>query len=52
MFDPIEANRELAREWFFSEGYKDMDKLEQVAYLINECGYTEAGAWDLVYNKD
>jgi hypothetical protein len=52
MSDAIERNREMAREWFFSEGYKDMDKQEQVAYLINECGYTEAGAWDLVYNQE
>ena len=45
----IRMNRETATEWFFSEGYKGMDKLEQVAYLIDECGYTEAGAWGLVY---
>ena len=45
----IERNRELATAWFFAEGYKDMNKLEQVTYLIEECGYTEAGAWDLVY---
>ena len=45
----MEMNREIAREWFFSEGHKGMDKLEQVTYLIEECGYTEAGAWGLVY---
>ena len=45
----IERNRALATEWFFEEGYKEMNKLEQVEYLINECGYTEAGAWGLVY---
>ena len=44
-----ERNREMATEWFFAKGYKDMNKLEQVTYLIEECGYTEAGAWDLVY---
>lgn len=45
----IERNREMATEWFFAEGHKGMDKLEQVTYLIEECGYTEAGAWGLVY---
>ena len=45
----IKMNRETASEWFFNGGYKGMDKLEQVVYLIEECGYTEAGAWELVY---
>lgn len=45
----MEMNREMAREWFFAEGHKGMNKLDQVAYLIDECGYTEAGAWELVY---
>lgn len=42
-------NREMATAYFFNGGYKGMDKLDQVAYLIEECGYTEAGAWGLVY---
>ena len=42
-------NREIATNWFFKGGYKGMDKLDQVAYLIEMCGYTEAGAWGLVY---
>lgn len=42
-------NREVATEWFFNGGYKGMSKLDQVSFLINECGYTEAGAWGLVY---
>jgi hypothetical protein len=46
---PIERNRALASEWFFAEGYREMNKLEQVAFLIDECGYTEAGAWELVF---
>lgn len=45
----IRCNRETATEWFFNGGYEGMDKLEQVTYLIDECGYTEAGAWGLVY---
>lgn len=45
----IACNRAMAAAWFFEEGYKGMNKLEQVCYLIEECGYTEAGAWDLVY---
>ena len=48
----IRRNREMATEWFFNGGCEGMDKLEQVAYLINECGYTEAGAWGLVYGCD
>ena len=46
-----ERNVALATEWFFAKGYKEMDKLEQVAYLITECDYTEAGAWELVYGS-
>ena len=42
-------NREVATAWFFGEGHKGMNKLDQVAYLIEFCGYTEAGAWELVY---
>ena len=45
----MKLNRETATEWFFNGGHKGMDKLEQVVYLIQECGYTEAGAWELVY---
>lgn len=44
-----ERNRAVATEWFFRVGHKGMDKLEQVAYLVEECGWTEAGAWELVY---
>ena len=42
-------NREVATEWFFNGGCKGMNKLEQVSFLIEECGYTEEGAWGLVY---
>lgn len=42
-------NREVATEWFFNGGYKGMSKLDQVSFLIDECGYTEAGAWGLVF---
>lgn len=45
----MKMNRETATEWFFRVGHKGMNKLEQVAYLITECGYTEAGAWGVVY---
>lgn len=44
-----EVNRMVATNWFFSGGYEGMNKLEQVEYLVDECGYTEEGAWDLVY---
>ena len=50
--DIIKTNRDLAAEWFFNGGYKQLDKLEQVAYLIDECGYTESGAWELVYGNE
>ena len=43
------TNIEVATAWFFNGGYKGMDKLDQVEYLIDFCGYTEAGAWGLVY---
>ncbi len=45
----MERNREMATAWFFNGGYKGMNELDQVGYLIEECGYTEAGAWELVY---
>ena len=48
----MRMNRETATEWFFNGGYKGMSKLEQVVSLIEECGYTEAGAWGLVYGCD
>ena len=36
-------------EWFFREGYKTMNKLQQVEFLVEEGGYSEDGAWDLIY---
>lgn len=38
-----------AIEWFFNGGYETMNELQQVEFLVDECGYTEEGAWDLVY---
>ena len=35
--------------WFFREGYKTMDKLEQVDYLVTECGWDEDSAMELIY---
>ena len=40
---------EKATWFFFEEGYKTMDKLQQVEFLVDECGYSEVGAWDLIY---
>lgn len=45
----MERNREINAEWFFRGGYEGMSKLDQVEFLVQECGYTENGAWDLVY---
>lgn len=36
-------------KWFFEEGYKTLNKLEQVEFLMEEGGYSEQGAFDLVY---
>lgn len=44
-----ERNQEVHLEWFFNGGYKGMTKLQQVEFLVEECGYSEDGAWDLVY---
>ena len=35
--------------WFFSGGYEGMNKLEQVCYLVEECGWDEDSAMELVY---
>jgi hypothetical protein len=42
-------NRQQAADWFFQGGYEEMNELQQVEFLVNECGYTEQGAFDLVY---
>ena len=44
-----EAKQQANLEWFFNGGYEGMNKLQQVEYLVEECGYSEDGAWDLVY---
>lgn len=35
--------------WFFDEGYKTMNKLQQVDYLVTECGWDEDSAMELIY---
>ena len=44
-----ERNQQVHLHWFFNGGYEGMDKLDQVAFLVEECGYTEEGAFALVY---
>ena len=44
-----ERNQQVHLNWFFNGGYKGMDKLDQVEFLVEECGYTEEGAMALVY---
>lgn len=44
-----EQNQQVHLNWFFNGGYQGMTKLEQVEFLVEECGYTEEGAFDLVY---
>lgn len=41
-----------AIDWFFGGGYETMNKLKQVEFLVDECGYTEDGAWMLIYGDD
>ena len=40
-----------AIEWFFNGGYETLNELKQVEFLVDECGYTQDGAWDLVYGE-
>lgn len=44
-----ERNQQVNINWFFNGGYEGMNKLEQVEFLVQECGYTQDGAFDLVY---
>ena len=41
--------KEEACRWYFGGGYEELNKLEQVEYLMRYCGYSEQGAFDLVY---
>ena len=41
--------KEEACRWYFGGGYEELNKLQQVDYLVTYCGYTEPGAFDLVY---
>ena len=36
-------------EWFLNGGYKEMDRQQQVDFLVEKCGYSDDRAWDLVY---
>lgn len=40
-----------ATDYFFNGGYESMNDLEQVEFLVHECGYTEEGALELVYSE-
>lgn len=44
-----EERENRADEWFFNGGYETMNELQQVEFLVDECGYTEEGAIALVY---
>ena len=41
--------QEINERWFFDGGYEGMDKLEQVCYLVEECGWNEDSAMEMVY---
>lgn len=42
-----------AAQWFFDEnGCETMNKLQQVEFMVDYLGYSEEGAWDLVYGTD
>ena len=38
-------------EWFSTVGCYEMDKLQQVDFLIENCGYNYGSAWMLVYGE-
>lgn len=38
-------------QWFFGGGYMTMNPLQQVEYLIDECGYTDDGAFWIVFGE-
>ena len=44
-----ERNQQVHLHWFFNGGCEGMTKLEQAEFLVEECGYTEEGAFALVY---
>jgi hypothetical protein len=46
-----QAAQNKAIDWFFNGGYETLDKLQQVRFLVENCGYSEDGAWDLVYGE-
>jgi hypothetical protein len=41
--------QEQNEKWFFEGGYEGMNKLQQVDYLVTECGWSEDCAFDTVY---
>jgi hypothetical protein len=41
--------QDLNEQWFFDGGYEGMDKLQQVDYLVCECGWSEDSACELIY---
>lgn len=40
---------QINERWFFEGGYEGMDKLQQVDYLVCECGWDEDSACEMVY---
>lgn len=43
------TQREINERWFFEGGYAEMNKLEQVDYLVCYCGWEEESAMEMVY---
>ena len=43
-----ERNWQVAVQWFYNGGRDGMTKNQQVEFLINECGYPEATAYEVV----
>lgn len=43
------TRQEQNERWFFEGGCEGMNKLQQVDYLVTECGWSENCAFDTVY---
>ncbi len=43
--------QELNEQWFFDGGHEGMNKLQQVDYLVCECGWNEDSAFEMIYGN-
>lgn len=47
----MKSQKELNEQWFFNGGYDGMNKLERVCYLVEECGWNEDSAMEMIYGS-